>query len=89
MDEVKMNHSFVIACLNTMMDGGTVCCDCVVNAAAAVGWFSLCSSEKRDFHLDVVLQIGIECLTKCTVELVREMVIVILIRQMVFEVDVL
>ena len=79
-----MNHSLVIACLTTMMDGGTVCCGCVVDAAAAP-----CSSEKRDFYLDVALRIGIECLTKCTVELVCEMVIVRLVRQMVFEMDVL
>ena len=84
-----MNHSFVIACLNTMMDGGTVCCGCVVDAAAAAGWFSPCSSEKRDFYLDVALRIGIECLTKCTVELVHGMVIGGLIIQMVCEIDVL
>ena len=84
-----MNHSFVIACLNTIMDGGTVCCGCVVNAAAAAGWFSPCSSEKRDFYLDVALRIGMGCLTKCTLELVLEMVIVRLIRQMVLQMDVL
>ena len=84
MDEMRMNHSLVIACLTTIMDGGTVCCGCVVDAAAAA-----CSSEKRDFYLDVALRIGIECLMKCTVELVHGMVIGGLIRQMVCEIDVL
>ena len=47
------------------------------------------AQRERDFYLDVALRIGIECLMKCTVELVHGMVIGGLIRQMVCEIDVL